>query len=323
MPVRAFENGVWVAAADKWGPEDQTIIYSGRSCVIGPDGQMRVSAPSTGDTVLLYEVTPERVSLVPRRPALYGPLTQPIESLSAVQIENEPIVPSQAAGRVAIVPGESYLDFARTTRRYEALRAQDCDIVVFGGTLGPEGWEVGIGELEASVKAHGGVAVLAVETTGCSLRRSIVAVTPERTYEHLASHGRGAETGESLAPIIPTAAGNLGLLCGDEGFVPEVPRVLALQGADILAWSSFESHPMSERTARCRSDESRVYTAAAWPDGGVICSPDGAVLTAIPAGTGVAMAAATNRAFSRWKERAPGTHVIRDRVPEAYAALTR
>ena len=47
------------------------------------------------------------------------------------------------------------------------------------------------------------------------------------------------------------------------------------------------------------------------------------MLTAIPAGTGVAMAAGTTRVFSRWKERAPGTHVIRDRVPEAYGALVR
>ena len=31
MPVRAYENGVWVAAADKWGPEDQSIVYAGRS----------------------------------------------------------------------------------------------------------------------------------------------------------------------------------------------------------------------------------------------------------------------------------------------------
>ena len=323
MPVRAFENGVWVAAADKWGPEDQTIIYAGRSCVIGPDGNSRASAPSTGNTVLLYEVTPERVETIPRRPALYGALTRPTESLEAMRIETEALVPGQSAGRVAVVPGVDGLDLSETTRRFEALRAQDCDVVVFSGSRGPEGWEVGIGELEASVRANGGVAVLAVETTGCNWRQTIVAVTPERTYEHLATHGFGIETGENTAPIIRTPAGNLGLLCGDEGYVPEVARGLALEGADILAWALFDAGPMAERVARCRSDESRVYTAAAWPDGGVICSPEGSVMTAVPAGTGVAMAAGTNRAFSRWKERAPGTHVIRDRVPDAYTALTR
>ena len=79
---------------------------------------------------------------------------------------------------------------------------------------------------------------------------------------------------------------------------------------------------MLERVARARSDESRVYTAAAWPDGGLITSPDGAVLTAVPAGTGIAMSTATSKFFSRSKERAPRTHVIRDRVPEAYGPLT-
>src|SRR5690606_28464922 len=58
MPTRAAENGVWVAAADKWGPEHGTIIYAGRSCVIDPHGTTRVCAPSTGDTVLTYELEP-------------------------------------------------------------------------------------------------------------------------------------------------------------------------------------------------------------------------------------------------------------------------
>lgn len=80
---------------------------------------------------------------------------------------------------------------------------------------------------------------------------------------------------------------------------------------------------MAERVARARSDENRVYTAAAWPDGGVVTAPTGAPLTAIPAGTGVAMTAAVNKAMARWKDMAPGTHVVNDRTPEAYSALTR
>ena len=48
MPTRAFENGVWVAAADKWGQEAGTIVYAGRSCVIDPEGVTRVCAASQG-----------------------------------------------------------------------------------------------------------------------------------------------------------------------------------------------------------------------------------------------------------------------------------
>ncbi len=323
MPVRAFENAVWVAAADKWGPEDGTIIYAGRSSIIDPTGATRLCAPSSGNMVVTYTIEPMNAEAVPRRPSLYGALTRPTESHEAVRLESLPIVPSAASGRVSVVPSDDTFDMDRIVAKYRSLREQDADLVVFGGMRGPEGWEVQLPQLEAAVRAHGGAALLAVSTTGCNWRQTAALVTPERTHEHVATHGRGIETGESIAPIVPTAAGNVGFLIGDEGFVPEVPRTLALQGADILAWAAFEPHPMLERVARCRSDESRVYTAVAWPDGGLISSPDGAVMTAVPAGTGVAMTASTHLAFSRWKERAPRTHVIRDRVPEAYGALTR
>jgi predicted amidohydrolase len=163
--------------------------------------------------------------------------------------------------------------------------------------------------------------VAAVTTTGCDLRQSAVLITGEGTTEHEATHGRGISLGETAAPLVPTPAGNVGLLCGDEGFVPEVGRALALRGADILAWALFSDWNMTERVARARSDENRVYTAAAWPGGGIVTSPEGAVLTAVPAGLDVAMAASSHLALSRWKDRAPATHVIRDRVPEAYGVL--
>ena len=103
--------------------------------------------------------------------------------------------------------------------------------------------------------------------------------------------------------------------------MPEVGRCLALEGAEILAWPLFEAHPMAERVVRTRSDENRVYTAAACPDGGVISMPTGGLITAVPEGTGLAMAAQVNCAMARWKDMAPGTHVIRDRIPDAYGGL--
>jgi predicted amidohydrolase len=150
-----------------------------------------------------------------------------------------------------------------------------------------------------------------------------VLVTPEATVEHAATHGRGIQLGETPSPVIVTPAGNVGLLCGDEGFVPEVARVLMLEGADILAWPLFAADDMTERIARARSDENRVYTAVAWPGGAQVIAPTGAPLTISPAGTGVAMAVQVNRALSRWKDMAPGTNALTDRIPEAYEALVR
>lgn len=323
MPVRAFENGVWVAASDKWGPEQETIIYAGRSCVIDPTGTTRVSAPSDCDAVVTFEIEPVAVETPTRRPALYGRLVEPTVSLPVTKLLEEAMVPSRENHRVAVIPDEGDFDAARLVARYRALRAQDADLVVAPGMNGPEGWQGALPEIEAAVRAGGGALAFAVATSGCVPTASAVLVTPERTYEHVDTHGRGLGTGELTAPVVATPAGNVALLCGEEGFVPEVARSLALEGADIFAWPLFESHAMAERLARCRSDENHVYTAVAWPGGGMIVSPTGAPLTAVPAGTGIAMAAQANPALARWKDMAPGTNVIFDRLPEAYGALVR
>ncbi|HEX6031714.1 MAG TPA: nitrilase-related carbon-nitrogen hydrolase [Tepidiformaceae bacterium] len=323
MPVRALENGVWVAAADKWGPEDQSIIYAGRSTVIGPDGVTRVCAPSDQETVVVFGIEPEAAEAVPRRPALYRRLVEPTDSLPVTKLLDETLVPDRGNRRVAIVPGNGAFDVEAMLAHYEGLRRQESDLVVFAGSHGPEGWQVDLPRIEATVREHGGALAFAVSTNGCAQAQSALLVTAERTHEHQATHGRGIALGESPAPVVATPAGNVGLLCGDEGLVPEVGRCLALEGAEILAWPLFAAHPQAERVARCRSDENRVYTAAAWPGGGVITAPNGSPLTAVPEGTGVAMAAQVNRALARWKDMAPHTHAIRDRLPEAYGHLVR
>ena len=231
MPARAFENGVWVAAADKWGPEDGTIIYAGRSSVIAPSGETLVCGPTDRDAVVTYEVEPLPTETVPRRPALYGRLTEPWDELPAKAALDEPLVPDRENRRVAVVPGDADFDEAAIVRRYEALRRQDADLTVFGGAHAAEGWRAGLPAIESAVRAGGGAVAFAVASNGCTAEQTAVLVTPERTVEHRATHGRGLDLGETNAPVVPTPAGNVALLCGDEGWVPEVARCLALEGA--------------------------------------------------------------------------------------------
>ena len=326
MPARAFENGVWVAAADKWGAEDGTLVYAGRSRVIDPGGETRASAPSAGDAVVAWEIDPAETFAppTPRRPALYGRLARPWEEAPARALLEEPLVPAAENRRVAVVPGagDGAFDANAIVARHAALRAQGCDLAVFAGMSAGEGWQASLPRIEEAVRARGGAVALAVASEGCTAERAAALVTPEGTAEHRATHGRGIDWGEANAPVTPTAAGNVAVLCGDEGLAPEVARCLALEGADLLAWVCFEPHPMNERVLRTRADENRVYVAAAWPDGGAVASPVGALLTAVPRGTGAAMGAQVNRAVARWKDMAPGTHALRDRAPHAYGALT-
>ena len=238
-----------------------------------------------------------------------------------MQTLEEPLVPARENHRVAIVPGNGAFDAAKLVQRYEELRRQDADLVVFGGMQGPEGWEVHLPESKPrSARTVAPSRWPSPPTAACGGNAALV--TPTGTHHRTATHGRGIATGELNAEVVPTPAGNVALLCGDEGLVPEVARCLALEGL-ILAWPLFDADPMAERVARARSDENRVYTAAAWPGGGAIIGPNGAPVSISPSGTGIAMAAQVNKALSRWKDMAPGTNAITDRIPEAYGALVR
>lgn len=57
VPVRAFENQVFVAYAD-WAGRDARFGYAGRSCLIAPDGTELIRAPRRGGFLAVADVEP-------------------------------------------------------------------------------------------------------------------------------------------------------------------------------------------------------------------------------------------------------------------------
>ena len=53
MRTRAAENGVWVACADKFGVEAESIVYAGRSCFIDPRGEIVARSGPDEDAALV------------------------------------------------------------------------------------------------------------------------------------------------------------------------------------------------------------------------------------------------------------------------------
>lgn len=322
MPVRAFENGVWVAAADKWGTENESIIYAGRSCIINPAGEKVAIAPTEGNIVLTYEFEAGILELpVHRKPELYELLTTTWEDSTSKILAEQPIVPDKENYRIGIAELEDgWLDFNKLEKYFGKLREQDCDIVLFAGLQAHEGWEPLLSELSELVQQLGGALSFAVQSKGCTSLESSVFISEEGTFIHKATHGRGGADGKNNAPVIPTPIGNVGLLSGDEALVPELARMLTLNGAEFLLWSTFESHPMNSKLAQARSDENRVYTIGKWQGGGIITSPTGQPVIEAPNNT--AMAAQVNKSLTRWKDMAPGTHPFRNRTSSMLEALT-
>lgn len=84
MPVRALENHVFTATANRWGQEslgDSELRFSGHSLVCAPDGSVLAEAPSEEDVLLVASIdvaaardkaiTPRNDVLADRRPDQY------------------------------------------------------------------------------------------------------------------------------------------------------------------------------------------------------------------------------------------------------------
>ncbi len=139
MPARAAENGVWIACADKFGVEAESLIYCGRSCFINPRGEYVASLGSDEDAVLTYDVPiDDSRPPITRRPEMYDVLTHPTESLPIARAQDEAIVMRENERRIAVVQaslpadGTQFVQFARA--HVERLVLQDADVALFPAT---------------------------------------------------------------------------------------------------------------------------------------------------------------------------------------------
>ena len=126
------------------------------------------------------------------------------------------------------------------------------------------------------------------------------------------------------------------LICFDWRF-PEVARVLALEGADVLAHPSNLVFPNAQEAMRTRAIENRVYTITAnrigtesRPGGRVpftgrsqIVAPSGEVMARAGQRETVAMAVECDPAQSRDKSLTAVTPIFANRRPEFYGRIAR
>lgn len=342
IQARAIENGVWIAAADKFGVEAESIVYCGGSCVINPRGEYVASLGAAEEGVLTYDIpVQDPAPPITRRPELYDVLAHPTESLPVIRtLDEESALPSRQHN-IAVVQmtmprtGAAFLAAAR--RHATRLALQDAELVLFPATPGrlrtayPHD-EVLAGMLALSSET-GLCLAFTVSRPDADGQRAMYLLGPRGVIAvHAQSHrppGPRFETmplGDTPCPVASTPVGRVGLIAAAEGFVPEVARSLVLRGAEILLWASDTPGASAELIARCRADENRVYVAAAAaPAAGasIIVDPSGRTLAIALRDRELAVSADVNPLLSHVKRRAPGTDVIRDRRPATYAPLLR
>jgi predicted amidohydrolase len=343
MPVRASENGVWIACCDKFGVEAESIVYAGRSRFIDPAGATVAELGPDEEGTLVYDVPlADPAPRVMRRPELYGALAQPTESLPVTRTLDEPFVVSEhdhqvAAVQMAMPPtGGEFLVAAR--RHVERLAVMDAELVVFPATPSrlrrAYEHDAVLDGMLAIARDTGVCVAFTVSEPDADGWRAMYLVGPKGVLaKHRQSHkppGPRFETmplGDEPSPVVHTPVGRVGLMVAAEGWVPEVARSLMLRAAEIILWCADDpGSPMMQVHARARAEENRVYVicAAAPTENGATMLVDatGRQVAQALAGRDLSVAADINRALAHQKRRAPGTDVVRDRQPASYGALT-
>lgn len=137
--------------------------------------------------------------------------------------------------------------------------------------------------------------------------------------------------GESLQ-VHATGLGNIGLIVGHDAWLPEVPRLLALRGAEIICHVSLGTEAidpeMMRDLAAVRARENTVYFLACncasnggydMPARSTIASPTGSVLASADSGEeAIVRAGLAHEELLRARGR---FGVLRDRRPELYSAV--
>lgn len=266
-----------------------------------------------------------------------------------------------AAGPVDVVLGDVDGNFARIAQATRAAAAGGARLIVlpelatsgyvFASRAEAEAASVAaddprLAALSAHVPADGALVVGFAERSGERLFSSaavIGAVGVLAVYRktHLwGEESRFFAPGDAAPPVVPTPAGRVGVaVCYDAEF-PEVPRSLALAGADVLAlpvnWP-LVPRPRGERApeivlAMASARASRLPVVVAdrageergvpWTDGSAVIGADGWIVSAEPgAREGFATAALDHR-LARDKRIGDRNDLLADRRPELYAPLT-
>ncbi len=354
-PARAIENHFWIVSADKVGSEPG-IHFPGHSQVVNPEGRVVAEASGVDEELLIVDIDPSEADRVSnqkrfsgRRPELYQQLCEPLA------------IPAQDKGNSAGVMGR-YVAACQvvSSRVHEALavceeayRLDEAELMVlpelFTVTdIGDEN-EIRQRSIEASdvlqqftdfSKATGTVLVIGLPmsiTDGTGIANSAWVIDAGKVlgfYQktHLSFDEAGKFTSGNNLPVFQTSVGTIGVLLGEEGYITEVPRLLALRGAEILTWPCrWTTQRPSDVLPLERALENQVYVVVANPaENGIghsqVVSPRSYPVSAHRVAIGPGRVGAVGQMIipmtSHMKLISRNTDVFAHRKPEAYGILS-
>ena len=341
--------------------------FTGCSFIMSPTGEVLVQAGPDEETIIYADIEPSVANdksfglandlFADRRPELYSLLTSAYEETPLAKVMREPIVPDDMVRQIAAIqvsaPGEpeEVLD-AAIAQCMEAQRNHGVDLAVLpehflfdprSVARDPE-WATGISanalkqfialcrSINLWLFAH------LVEYEHGHFYSTVYAISPDGIFgKYRATHLWDAERdwatpGDEIS-IFGTPFGNVGVMVGYEGMLPEVARVLALRGADLIVWPTTWRSPVEFRyVAHERVMENRILLIAANRQDSAIAGPSlliqpagypqNTLASELPHGRRGFVTRFVQLSASRSKRETNNTDLLIHRRPELYGAIT-
>lgn len=341
--------------------------FTGCSFIMSPIGDVLVQAGPDEETIIYAEIEPALARdksfgatndlFADRRPELYSLLTDPYEKTPLSKVMSEPIVPDQMVRQIAAIqvspPGDppEVLD-AAIAQCIEAQLNHGVDLAVLPEHFlfdpqaiarDPRGAaDISGRALERLVQLCAKIKLWLfahlVEYDHGHFYSTVYAISPDGVLgQYRATHlweveREWATPGDDL-PVFRTPFGNVGVMVGYEGIIPEVARVLALRGADLIAWpTSWRSAPEFRYIAHERAMENRIVLVAANRQDSAIEGPSiliqpagypqNTLASELPHGRRGFVTRFAQLSASRSKRETNNTDLLIHRRPELYRKIT-
>ncbi|HEX7027100.1 MAG TPA: carbon-nitrogen hydrolase family protein [Gammaproteobacteria bacterium] len=369
VPARAYENGFWIVAATKAGVE-RSIYYPGGSMIVAPSGEVRGYVPVDTHGVVSAEIDPEAASdkrwfqngdrFRDRRPETYGLLIREFNETPLAQLLKRPLVPEQATAKAAAVQAHANGEFGSLEAAIaivEHTARLGVKLIVLPQHFGLDFWlpseaeahagaqQVGslVDTLSSIARKYASVIVLPViELNAGGLDPCAIVIGADgqvigrQRQLHLEPELRSfCQAGENFE-IFETPYGRLGVVLGYDGMFPESTRILALLGADVVAWPSAWRQPQDRKLlAVPKAEDNRLFVICAnrsdapYPGGSFVISPTGFpswdldVVSPPVRRHGAVIPGFMNLALARQKSMIPKVDMLRNRLTDTYTPLVQ
>lgn len=349
-------------------PQDMLAYnrFTGCSFIMGPKGEILAQAGPDEETIIYAEIEPAAARdkslgarndrLADRRPELYGVLGVPVPETPVAAVMREHAVPNEMVRQLAAIqvsaPGEpAEVLEAAIAQVHEAHFKHGADLAVFPEHFLFDPAQIARDPAAAAAFSRTALARLEqaaaerqmwlfahlVEEDGGRFHSTVFAIGPDGVREryratHLWDREKDWATPGDHLPVLRTPFGNVGVMVGYEGLIPEVARALGLGGADLIVWpTSWRTSPDFRYIAHERAMENRVTLLianrqdSAVPGPSLIVQPAGYPQNTLASELGAGIRGFVTRfvalSGSRIKRETNNTDLILHRRPELYTRI--